>query len=82
MGTRRARRDEAVRLRSEVVRHCRENRFAEAAKVAQELIDWQRAEIGEDHPDFSRGLLNLALILHEQGDHPEATAHRDRWAGC
>ncbi len=67
------RRDEAVRLRADVVRLCRENRFTEAAKVAQALIDWQRAEIGETHPDFARGLINLALILRKQGDLPAAT---------
>lgn len=72
VATQGARRDEAVRLRSDLVRLCHENRFTEAAKVAQELVEWQRAAIGEAHPDFASGLLNLARILHKQGDHPEA----------
>lgn len=63
-----ARRADAVRLRSEVIRLYREDRFAEAARVAQQLVDWQRNEIGEDHPDFARGLINLALILRKDGN--------------
>lgn len=68
----RARRDVAVRLRSEVVRLYREARFADAARVGQALVDWQRAELGESDPDFARGLLNLALLLRKDGDHREA----------
>ena len=75
-----SRREEAVRLRSEVVRLYREDHFAEAARVARELIDWQQAEIGEAHPDFALGLLNLALILRKEGDHPGATRVVERAA--
>jgi hypothetical protein len=68
-----SRRSEAVRLRAEVVRLYREGRLPEAAQSARELLDWQRAELGEDHPDYARGLLNLALILRKQGDRREAS---------
>lgn len=72
------RRARAIRLRSELVELYRESRFAEAARVAQELLDWQRAEIGEAHPDFALGLVNLARVVRKEGNRPHAIRVAER----
>lgn len=56
------------RLSYKVMRSYEEGRFREATEAARQLLDVQREELGEDHPDCATALSNLALLLQRQGD--------------
>jgi tetratricopeptide (TPR) repeat protein len=56
------------KLNLKVVRLFEEGRFREATEAARLLVDAQREEVGEDHPDYATALSNLALLLQKQGD--------------
>ncbi len=60
------------KLNLKVMRLFEEGRFREAAEAARQLLDAQRVEVGEDHPDYATALSNLALLLQKQGDHEGA----------
>jgi tetratricopeptide (TPR) repeat protein len=55
-------------LHLKVVRLFEEGRFAEATEAARQLLEVQRGELGENHPDYATALSNLALLLQRQGD--------------
>ena len=56
------------RLSLKVMKSYEEGRFREATEAARQLLDVQREELGEDHPDYATALSNLALLLQRQGD--------------
>jgi tetratricopeptide (TPR) repeat protein len=61
-------RTEAERLNGKVIRLFEEGRFPEATAAARQLLEMQRLELGENHPDYATSLSNLALLLQRQGD--------------
>jgi hypothetical protein len=73
-----ASRQEAIRLRSEIVRLYAQGRLEKATATARQLVDWQRDHLGPDHPDYAQGLENLALLLQKQGQVDEARPLMER----
>jgi tetratricopeptide (TPR) repeat protein len=55
-------------LHLKVVRLFEEGRFSEATEAARRLLEVQRGELGEDHPDYATALSNLGALLQRQGD--------------
>ena len=55
-------------LHLKVVRLFEEGRFPEATEAARQLLEVQRADLGEDHPDYATALSNLGVLLQRQGD--------------
>jgi tetratricopeptide (TPR) repeat protein len=55
-------------LHLKVVRLFEEGRFPEATEAARQLLEVQRGDLGEDHPDYATSLSNLGVLLQRQGD--------------
>jgi Flp pilus assembly protein TadD len=55
-------------LHLKVVRLFEEGRFPEATEAARQLLEVQRGDVGEDHPDYATALSNLGVLLQRQGD--------------
>src|SRR5206468_1758468 len=59
-------------LRAEIIRYYKAGILDEAAAFARRLLDWQRETLGEGHPDYATGLINLAFLLQKQGKQENA----------
>ena len=59
---------EGMRLRREIIGYYEKGNYREATEAARRLLDLQKQEVGEHHPDYATGLLNLSLLLLKQGD--------------
>ena len=56
----------------------REGKFAEAAKLAEGVVETTRALLGEDHPDTATNINNLAVLYMSQGNYAAAELHCKR----
>lgn len=60
--------DASAELAAQVVRLYEAGRYRDAEAAARRLVDWQRARLGERHPDVATSLANLGQVLQRQGD--------------
>ena len=66
----------ARNLRDEVVGYYQAGNLEDALNTARQLLELQRRELGESHPDFSVGLKNVAALERLRGAEIDARQSR------
>ena len=64
--------EDLAALNSRVEELYGESDYAEAMKVAKQLVEVAERQLGPDHPDTVGYLANVALLYHTQGQYAEA----------
>ena len=65
--------DDAKAVTDEMVKLYAAGKFEAAEVLAMQAVAINRAELGDDHPEVGRTLINVGAVRHAQGDYPGAS---------